>query len=104
MVFRQVGQAESSEGCFQPIVEDELAAHPDFDLAAFLFKLTRKQPAMGGQADVYAVVPGQVLRVFGTRVVREMVRRSDSAMRTSGPMRTAIMSLVTCSPRRTPAS
>ena len=42
--------------------------------------------------------------VFGSGRFRKYEGAPTTAMRMSGPIRTAIMSLATCSPLRTPAS
>jgi hypothetical protein len=62
-----VGQAETSQRRIEHLdsaVEDELAfnAHPQF--AAAFFELPRVQPAIRRQAQIDAVVVGQVLRLL----------------------------------------
>jgi hypothetical protein len=59
---------------------------------------------MGAQAQVDAVVARQLLWVFGAVRLAKYDGEPTTAIRMSGPMRTAIMSLAIVSPDRTPAS
>ena len=107
-VLRHIGQAESGQRRMKHLgrfVEDELAVDAHSQFAVPFFELPGVEPAMGGQAQIDAVVTEQFLRraVAGDRFAR-YDGAPTTAMRMSGPIRTAIMSFATCSPRRTPAS
>ena len=106
MVLRHVGEAEPGQRRLEPqrhVVEHELPLDTHLQLALRLLELPGVQAAIGRQAHVDAIVGGQVL---GVTAVADARNTGDptTAMRMSGPMRTATMSLATCSPSRTPAS
>jgi len=85
-------------------VQHELAFDAHFQFASALLEFPRVQPAVGRQAQVDAVVPGQSCGVFGAGRFARYDGAPTTTMRRSGPMRTATMSFATCSPAPTPAS
>jgi hypothetical protein len=86
------------------VVEDQLPFDTHLQLAPAFLEFPGVEAAVSRQTKSDAVVGSQVLRRLRPRPSREVGRRPDDPMRKSGPMRTAIISLATCSPRRTPAS
>ena len=107
-ILRQIGKAKAGQRRIEYLrdaVEDELPIDAHLQLAAALLKLPGVQPAIGRQAQIDAVVVGQVLRRLWAAVAsRNTMARRRPPCACPGPMRTAIMSFATCSPRRTPAS
>ena len=106
-VLRHIGEPEAGERRIEHLegaVEDELAVNAHLQLAPAFLELPGVQPAMGRKAQIDAVVPIRSCGVFGAGRFVKYDGAPTTAMRMSGPMRTAIMSLATCSPLRTPAS
>lgn len=86
------------------IVESQLAFDAHFQFAPVFLKLPGIKAAAGGEAQIDAVMGGQVLRRAGFFAPLEVTGLPTTAMRISGAIGTAIMSRATCSPSRTPAS
>ena len=107
-LFRHISKAETVKGCVDSVVgvvEDKLAVDPDFDLAAFLLELPRPNAAAGRVPLGDAVMANEVLSAVMARGgFLKYEGAPTTAKRMSGPMRTEIMSLASCSPMRTPAS
>jgi hypothetical protein len=64
-VLRHMGQAESGQRRVEDLedaVEDELAFDADLQFAVTLFEFPGVQTAMGGQAEIDAVMTDQLLR------------------------------------------
>jgi len=79
-VLRHAGEAQSRERRVEHLdgaVVDELAVDAHFEFAAGFFEFPRVQPAVGWQAQVDAVVLGQVLRFLGRGALGEVRRRAD---------------------------
>ena len=105
--FGHVGEAVPGERGVEHLggaVEGHLAFDAHLEFAAAFFKFPRVQAAMRRQPKIDAVVADQLLRFFGSDRLRKYEGAPTTAMRMSGPTRTAIMSFATCSPLRTPAS
>jgi hypothetical protein len=81
-------------------VEDEVAINSHLQFAAAFFELPGVQPAMSRQTQIDAVVIGQVLRLLWWDRFAKYDGEPTTAIRMSGPIRTAIMSFATCSPDR----
>ncbi len=86
--FRQISQAEACEPGLEHLaggVEEQLALDPHLEFARALFELPGVQPAMGGQAQIDAVVLDQVLRLPRFRPVAEIRGSADHRHARIGP-------------------
>lgn len=85
-------------------IADKLAAYPHIQLAALFGKLPHIQAARSGKTQINAVMPGQVLGDGRLCMAGKVIRRTRHQHTQIRLIRTATMSLATCSPNRTPAS
>lgn len=79
---RQVGETHTVEGA-QPrqgvVIDDQLALDAHVERATPLLELPHGQPAVGGEAQTYAVVPGEIMR----RLRRRPASRAPSRVEQS---------------------
>jgi hypothetical protein len=107
-ILRHVGESKTgARGIedLEDVIEDKLAFHAHLLFATCSLKLPRPQTAMRGKTLIDARAADQILRSPRYRVFGEVGLRPDHRIaHVRRPMRTAIMSLATCSPGLTPAS
>jgi hypothetical protein len=98
-----VGQAETGQRRIEHPLRTCWPSTRTPQFAAAFFELPSVQPPRR-QAQIDAVVVGEVLRLLGGGRFAKYDGAPTTSIRMSGPIRTAIMSFATCSPDLTPAS
>jgi hypothetical protein len=99
-ILRHVGESKTGErGIEDPedIIGDKLAFDAHLQSATSSLKLPRVQAAMHGKTLIDARMADQILRSLRYRPFGEVELRANHVKRISGPTRTAIMPLATCS-------